>query len=267
MVLCLKTWKSRSLPGFYLFTINNFPRIDLKQMNNFSIVIPIFNEGDNIVKLVHEIFKSLNSNIDNFEINLVDDASTDKTLTSIKILKDIYSKKIKIISNEKNIGQSFSIIEGIKQSSYNTIVTLDGDGQNNPKDIPILLNYYFLNKDIYLVGGIRKKRRDSFLKKLSSRIANSVRKTILNDKCIDTGCSLKVFDKKIFMKFEFFNGIHRFIPALFVGYGKKTFFIDVDHRPRIYGYSKYGTFGRLFRGIKDLIKVAKIIKKLKSNRD
>ena len=100
------------------------------------------------------------------------------------------------------------------------------------------------------------------VKVLSSRVANYIRRSILKDNCSDTGCSLKVFDKKTFLKFPFFDGMHRFLPALFSGCGKKTFFIDVDHRPRKYGFSKYGTFGRAFRGIVDLIKVAKIIKKL-----
>ena len=90
---------------------------------------------------------------------------------------------------------------------------------------------------------------------------------ILNDNCKDTGCSLKVFDKEVFLKFPYFNGMHRFLPALFSGYNKKTHFINVDHRPRIFGISKYGTWGRLIRGIRDLIKVVKIIKKFKSNRD
>ena len=91
-------------------------------------------------------------------------------------------------------------------------------------------------------------------------------KIILKDNCDDTGCSLKVFDKGVFIKFTYFDGIHRFLPALFNGYDKKTFFIDVDHRPRIHGYSKYGTFVRLFKGIKDLIRVAKMIKKFKRDR-
>jgi len=236
-------------------------------MNNFSIVIPVFNEAKNIVILVEEIFNSLKNIQDDYQLILIDDASTDNTLNLISNLDYLYLKKIITISNKKNLGQSFSIIKGIKQSLYKTIVTLDGDGQNNPKDIPNLLNYYFSNEDIFLVGGIRKKRKDSLVKILSSRIANYIRMTVLQDNCIDTGCSLKVFDKNIFLKFPSFDGIHRFLPALYSGYEKKTHFIDVDHRPRIYGYSKYGTYGRLIRGIRDLIKVAKIIKKFKSNRD
>ena len=267
MVLCLKAWESRSLPGIYLFTLNIFLLLIHKKMNNFSIVIPIFNEGGNINNLIKEIFESLKDTEYDYQIILVDDASTDDTKNIIKKLDNNHIEKIKVISNKKNFGQSFSITEGIKQSLYNTIITLDGDGQNNPRDIPALLKFYFSNKEIYLVGGIRRIRRDNTIKILSSRVANYVRNIILNDNCTDTGCSLKVFDKNIFLKFPFFDGIHRFLPALYSGYEKKTYFIDVDHRPRIHGNSKYGTYGRLIKGIRDLIKVAKIIKKFKSNRD
>ena len=117
-----------------------------------------------------------------------------------------------------------------------------------------------------MVGGIRFRRKDNLIKIFSSKVANSIRSKILKDNCPDTGCSLKVFDKHVFMQFPFFNGIHRFLPALFKGFGKQTYFINVDHRFRIHGHSKYGTFLRLFRGIKDLIRVAIILKKFKRNR-
>jgi len=235
-------------------------------MMNFSIIIPVFNEELNLRRLVDEIFLSLADYQNKFELILVNDASTDNSLIEIQNLKTIHHKIIITINNKENLGQSFSLIEGIQKSSYKTIVTLDGDGQNNPKDIPVLLNKYFSNNKISLVGGIRIKRKDNLIKKVSSKLANSLRKYILKDDCVDTGCSLKVFDKDIFMKFPFFDGIHRFLPALFKGYGKETFFINVDHRHRIHGHSNYGTFYRLFRGIKDLTKVIKIIKEFKSNR-
>ena len=231
-------------------------------MNKFSIVIPIYNEEKNIIGLINEILIYLKS-YSNYEIIIVNDGSTDESLTKIHDL--LSNTKIKVINNKMNKGQSFALKEGIVASKFQTIVTLDGDGQNNPKDIPILLSKYFDDASIFLVGGIRIKRKDSIIKKVSSKIANKFRSIILNDNCKDTGCSLKVFDKNIFLKFPFFDGIHRFLPALFLGYGKKTFFIDVSHRPRIYGSSKYGTYGRLVRGIKDLIRVAKIIKKFKRN--
>ena len=162
--------------------------------------------------------------------------------------------------------QSKSLLTGIKSANFNDIVTIDGDGQNNPKDILNLTNIYFLNQNLNLVGGIRKNRKDNFTKIISSKIANKVRGFILKDNCKDTGCSLKIFNKSVFLSFPFFDGIHRFLPALFAGYGKKMIFIDVDHRHRGSGVSKYDTFGRLFKGIRDIIKVVIILKKIKRNR-
>ena len=225
----------------------------------FSIVIPIFNEAENIQSLIKEIFTNL-KNFDKYEIILVNDSSTDQTEL---LISKIENNKIKLINNAKNKGQSFSIYKGIKESSYETIVTIDGDGQNDPKDIPNLLNIYLKKNDIQLVGGIRVKRRDNIIKIISSKVANYFRKMILQDNCNDTGCSLKVFNKKIFLTFPYFDGMHRFLPALFIGFGYKTFFIDVNHRERKYGISKYGTINRLFKGIRDLYKVRKIIKNKK----
>ena len=128
------------------------------------------------------------------------------------------------------------------------------------------LSNFFSNNDISLVGGIRLKRKDNYVKIISSILANYVRNFILKDNCTDTGCSLKVFDKHIFESFPFFDGIHRFLPALFSGYGKKTFFLNVDHRNRLYGYSKYGTVSRLIRGIRDIIKVVRIINNYKKTQ-
>ena len=235
-------------------------------MNKFSIVIPVFNEELNIDLLTDEIFMNLSMYNNFYEIIFVNDGSVDQTLSKIKYLNKKYPSVIRFIDNKKNIGQSLSLVEGIKSSKFKTIITIDGDGQNNPKDILILLKRYFSDSNLYLVGGIRYKRRDSFVKIASSKLANIIRGYFLKDNCPDTGCSLKVFDKDVFLEFPIFNGIHRFIPALFSGYGVKTYFINVDHRHRVHGYSKYGTFGRLFKGVNDLIRVAKIIKEFKRNR-
>jgi len=224
----------------------------------FSIVIPIFNEAQNIEFLIEEIHNSLQINkYGEFELILVNDASVDNSIKIINRLKEKFP--LKLINNSKNKGQSYSISQGIDKSKYKTIVTLDGDGQNNPADIPLLLDKYFLDSEIYLLGGIRQGRKDNFIKIISSILANKIRSYILSDGCKDTGCSLKVFDRDIFLKFPFFTGIHRFLPALFKGYGYKTDFINVSHRPRTKGKSKYGTFDRLFSGIADVIKVKKII--------
>ena len=223
----------------------------------FSIVVPLYNEEGNIENLIYEIISSL-EDFKEYEIVLVDDCSDDNTPELLKKFET--HPNIKIVTNIKNRGQSYSIHKGVTQSFYNTIITIDGDGQNVPSNIPSLIKEFNDNNDVYLVGGIRNNRKDNFIKIMTSKLANSIRSFVLKDNCSDTGCSLKIFDKKIFLTFPFFNGIHRFLPALFLGYGYKTKFINVDHRKRNFGYSKYGTFNRLFVGIRDIIKVKKILK-------
>jgi len=231
---------------------------------SFSVVIPFFNEEYNAEILLEEIDLNLKEIYKNYEIILINDASTDNTYD---VLKNIHKKnnKVKIINNIRNLGQSYSLLKGIKESKYDTIMTIDGDGQNNPIDMPILLSQYFENPKVDLVSGIRIKRKDNFIKKISSKIANKVRKFILNDDCDDTGCSLKVFNKKIFLKFTSFKGLHRFLPALFKGYKCKVLFIPVDHRERKYGKSNYGIIKRLIFGCIDIIRVLFILKKMRND--
>ncbi len=231
-------------------------------MNNLSLVIPVYNEKENLKKLVEEIIESLDKKFV-FEIIFVNDGSTDQSLEILNQIQKRY-KNIYVHNIIKNKGQSFCIFKGVELSNFSTIVTLDADLQNDPKDIQNLANYYFHNYPKFkLVGGLRKKRKDSYLKIFSSKIANKVRKFILKDNCDDTGCSLKVFEKKEFLKLPYFNGIHRFLPALFIALNNKNYFLEVNHRFRIYGKSKYGTFGRLIRGIFDIAKVIKIKKNIK----
>lgn len=227
----------------------------------FSIVIPIFNEQDNIKVLINEIKNKLTQFNDEYEIIIVDDGSTDST---VKILEKEVNNKLVLLKNKINFGQSYSLKKGIENSKSDIIVTIDGDLQNNPKDIPRMINAYY-SKNLKLLGGIRKKRQDIITKKIASYLANSIRKKILNDDCDDTGCGLKVFDKKVFLNLPFFNGIHRFLPALFKASNLNISYIEVDHRKRYMGYSKYGNFKRFLWGIRDIIKVMKIIKRIKNN--
>lgn len=221
---------------------------------DFSVVIPIFNESENIIELLNEIQKNLKSFY--YEIILIDDFSNDDTIHKI----NNYNKKnIELIKNSKNLGQSKSILKGVKIAKAQNIITLDGDGQNDPSDIPKLFSVYNSN-DVGLVSGLRLNRKDSFIKKFSSKIANKIRSFILNDDCIDTGCALKIFNKNYFLEMHYFNGIHRFLPALFKGYGHKVMFVSVNHRFRKYGKSKYGILKRLFVGIFDIVRVLIIIK-------
>ena len=239
-----------------------------KSRSSFSIIVPVFNESNNLEPLIKELTNSL-KNIDNnynFEIIIVNDGSNDNSISILNNLKKKYP--IFILSNKENLGQSYSLMVGAEKSKYDNIITLDGDLQNDPNDINDLINLYNAkNKNYKLVGGIRTKRKDSFIKILSSKIANKVRKFILKDKCDDTGCSLKIFDKKIFLNLPYFNGLHRFLPALFSGLGYETQYTPVNHRHRISGISKYGVYNRLFRGIRDIIKVKIILYNYKSKND
>ena len=228
-------------------------------MKNFSIVIPAYNEEDNIPLLLDQIFNSLKETQYNYEVIIVDDNSTDNTYTAF--LQNLNIKNKKIIRNNKNYGQSKSILFGIQKASHENIVTLDADLQNDPLDIIKLAKCYFNSNEYKMVAGIRTIRRDSYLKILSSKIANKVRAFILKDNCPDTGCSLKIFKKKIFLNFKFFDGIHRFLPALFIGNNFKIKYIDVNHRHRINGISKYGTVSRMIWGIRDIFKVKMMISK------
>lgn len=223
-----------------------------------SLVIPIYNEVDNIKNLFNEILDCGVYDIVT-EIIFVDDSSVDDSNVFIKKIVSNYSKVV-CLTHKKNLGQSRCIKTAAIFSKNECLITIDGDCQNNPNDIHKLISLY-QTKDIQLIGGIRRNRKDSLVKIISSRIANKVRMLILNDDCIDTGCSLKIFKKDLFLKLPFFDGIHRFLPALFKAYGANIHFIDVDHRFRKYGQSKYGTFGRLFRGIRDMFKVLLIIKR------
>lgn len=232
-------------------------------MHSFSIVIPIYNESNNIKILLKEIYFILQDNF-LFEVIIVNDGSNDE---SKEIIEKLNYENLVLINNDKNLGQSKSLWIGIKNSKYETIITIDGDLQNDPKDIPMLIDYYKQNNDIDLVGGIRTKRKDNLIKMISSKIANTLRSFIFKDGCIDTGCSLKVFNKKVFLNFPYFNGIHRFLPSLYTGYNKKTFFLNVNHRARIAGVSKYGTFNRLYKGVIDIIRVKNIIKNYQNQKN
>lgn len=231
-------------------------------MSKFSIVIPIYNEEKNIPTLIKEI--SDIKEIKNFyELIFVNDCSTDKSLQLLNDFKN--NESIKIINNTSNLGQSYSISKGILQSRHEIIITMDGDLQNDPNDIPRIYNLYINRYQYKLIAGIRSKRKDSFAKKLASKIANLVRMIYLKDSCKDTGCSLKIFEKKIFLNFEYFDGIHRFIPSLFEGYGYSVKYIPVNHRKRIHGISKYNNLRRLFKTIPDMFKVKKMIKQNNKN--
>lgn len=217
-----------------------------------SVIIPVYNEADNIQPLCEEIIAELNTLSCPYEILFVDDGSQDNTVLNLQQLSKNFST-VKYISHKSNMGQSVALCTGARHARYPILVTLDGDGQNDPADIKRLLS---LQTDLNtVVLGIRSRRKDNILKKISSRIGNSIRFWILKDDCLDTGCSLKVFSKEAFMNLPHFNHMHRFLPALFKRAGCQLKTLSVNHRSRKFGVSKYGVINRLFVGIHDLIGV------------
>ena len=219
-------------------------------IRDISIVIPIYNEQDNIIQLINEVRAALEKKI-NYEIIVVDDGSDDNTYEVINKIKKI-NKNITIISHKKNYGQSISLRTGIIEANNEYIVTLDGDGQNDPRDILKLIKSFDTKVSFMMVIGNRVNRIDSIAKKAASRLAFQIRRLLLKDTTPDTGCAIKVFRKKDFLQLPFFNHIHRFLPFLFNTFGGKIISIPVNHRSRNSGISKYSNFQRFLVGINDL---------------
>jgi dolichol-phosphate mannosyltransferase len=223
---------------------------------DLSVVIPVCNEEESIGSLINEITQALSDNYQH-EIIVVDDGSTDKTLdVLLKIKQDLST--LRIVKHLKNSGQSTAVRTGIKYASSAWIATLDGDGQNDPADIPNLYNELINNQaaDPWLVvAGYRKKRKDTWLKRISSKYANGIRDRLLRDGTPDTGCGLKVFARDSFLDLPYFDHMHRYIPALFQRQGGRVVSIEVNHRHRMQGTSKYGFHNRLWVGIVDILGV------------
>jgi len=222
---------------------------------DLSVVIPVCNEEESIGILIEEITQALVQKYQH-EIIVVDDGSTDKTLEVLsKIKKDLPT--LRVIKHLQNSGQSTAVRTGVQYANSNWIATLDGDGQNDPADIPNLYNELVSqNLDPWLVvAGYRKKRKDTWLKRMSSKYANSIRDRLLRDGTPDTGCGLKVFSRDNFLALPYFDHMHRYIPALFQRQGGRVVSVEVNHRYRMQGTSKYGFHNRLWVGIVDILGV------------
>lgn len=223
-----------------------------------SVVVPVFNERENVQPLVEEIGDTLRGWCE-YEIVYVDDGSDDGTADVLDGLAGDPSRSLRIERHASRSGQSAALLSGVRAASGDWIATLDGDGQNVPGDIrKLVLKAYASHaedRDIVCVAGMRVGRRDSLVRRLSSRIANAIRQWILADGIRDTGCGLKVFRRDAFLALPQFDHMHRFIPALFQFSGGKVLTEPVDHRPRTRGVSKYGVANRLWVGIVDLFGV------------
>jgi glycosyltransferase involved in cell wall biosynthesis len=218
-----------------------------KKPLKISVVIPVYNEAENVVALhqsLREVLKNLGIS---FEIIFIDDGSTDNTLVELKKLKSI-----KIIIFRKNFGQTAALDAGIKQTKGKIIVTMDGDGQNDPKDIPLLLAK--INEGYDVVSGWRWQRKDPLTKKFASRGANFLRKFFANDGIHDSGCTLKVYRRECFDKVDLYGEMHRFIPAILKWRGFKISEVKVSHFPRKSGETKYN-WKRIPKGFLDMFSV------------
>lgn len=221
---------------------------------DLSIVIPVRNEAANIGPLVQEIRAALDGRLD-YEVIVVDDGSTDGTADALRGMKRGFVR-LRVLRHAQRSGQSAAIRSGVKAARSSWIATLDGDGQNDPADIPRLWELVRLTPTAPLmIAGMRQKRRDTTVKRLASRIANRIRARLLDDGTPDTGCGLKLFPRALYLDLPFFDHNHRFLPALALRQGGKVQSIAVNHRPRGGGVSNYKVLDRLWVGIVDLIGV------------
>jgi dolichol-phosphate mannosyltransferase len=222
---------------------------------DISIVVPVHNESGAVERLVTEIAAAMAGYA--YEMIFVDDASKDDTRAKLVALKGKFPA-LRVLANRKNAGQSRAIMNGVLAATGPVIGTLDGDGQNDPADLPLLLTR--LNRPdapygLAFVGGRRLKRQDSQAKKLASRFANNIRQALLRDGSDDSGCGIKVIKRDLFLRLPYFDHMHRYMPALVQREGALAEFVEVNHRHRESGASKYTNLGRLWAALSDLLGV------------
>ena len=225
-----------------------------------SVVVPVFNEEDNVAPLVGEIVAALRGKVD-FEIVYVDDDSKDATLARLQALK-AEVPELRVVHHVRQSGQSTAIRNGVKAARGAWIATLDGDGQNDPADIPKLLGERAkAPADIKLFAGWRVDRKDTGSKRIASKLANAIRSRMLRDATPDTGCGIKLFEREAFLELPHFNHMHRYLPALMQRAGHRSVSVPVGHRHRATGVSKYNNLNRALVGISDLRGVAWLIRR------
>ena len=232
-------------------------------MTNLSVVIPARNEADNIIALVEAINLSLIAHSP-FEIIVVDDGSTDASVARLTD-RARTMPHLRVVRHDRSGGQSAAVHSGVLAATAPIILTLDGDGQNPPEELPKLAAPLLgdITGRIGLVAGQRVGRQDGWSKKIASRFANAIRGWILQDGTRDTGCGLKAFRREAFLALPYFDHMHRFLPALFARDGWQVTHVDVSHRPRLAGQSNYSNLQRGLVGIVDLMGVAWLLRRRK----
>lgn len=220
-----------------------------------SVVVPVHNETDNVEALIAEIHQALVGQ-EAYEMIFVDDGSTDDTGVKLQNAMQRYPA-LRVLRHQQSCGQSRAVHSGVLAAQYPWIATLDGDGQNDPADIPNLIEAWQEQQDnqLWMLAGFRHRRNDTGWRKFSSKFANAIRQAILHDATPDTGCGLKLFLRDKFLALPYFDHIHRFLPALIQMAGGRVISVKVNHRSRNFGQSKYGTLDRALVGIVDLLGV------------
>jgi dolichol-phosphate mannosyltransferase len=229
-----------------------------------SVVIPARNEAPNVAPLVAEIRRALDGRLD-YEIVYVDDGSSDATAAEIRRLA-AELPRLRLVRHRQSCGQSMAVRTGVKAAAAPWIATLDADGQNDPADIPRLWELARTAPPAppLLVAGHRQKRRDTWSKRMASRLANAIRRAMLGDGTPDTGCGLKLFRRDLFLDLPAFDHMHRFLPALVLRQGGKVVSVAVNHRPRERGTSNYGVLDRALVGVVDLFGVMWLMRRAKN---
>jgi glycosyltransferase involved in cell wall biosynthesis len=217
-----------------------------------SVVVPLFNEEDNVAVLAAEIARALDPLGVTYEVLWVDDGSTDRSLERLRALAGA-DPHARLLRHRRNAGQSAALASGFRAARGELVATLDADLQNDPADLPRLLAK--LDEGFDVVSGVRVDRHDSFTRKASSRIANAVRNWATDEAVTDVGCSLRVYRARYLVHLPLFGGMHRFLPTLVRWNGARLTEVPVSHRPRLHGVAKYGIGNRLFRALADLFAV------------
>jgi dolichol-phosphate mannosyltransferase len=220
----------------------------------YSVVITVYNEQDNIEPVLAELYPVMVRLAAPFEILYCDDASTDLTSARLAEARKLYAE-LRVVRHRDNGGKSLALWTVVDAARGEWLIMLDGDGQNDPADIPRLLSALDgtgASRALRMIAGTRRRRQDTWLKRLSSRVANAIRRAVLKDATPDTGCGLKLCRRDAFLRLPRFDHSHRFLPALIRRDGGEVAFVDVADRPRLSGQSKYGLRNRLFTGIVDL---------------
>lgn len=218
----------------------------------FAIVVAVFNEADNVAPVTAEILDAVRK-LGEFELIYVDDGSDDATPQRLRELR-AREGAIRLLRHDRRCGKTAALITGISAARAPWIVTMDGDGQDDAAEIPRLLDLAWnAGEKSPLVAGIRATRRDRWSRRLATKFANGLRQRLLHDGCPDTACGLKAFRRDVFLRLPAFEGMHRFLPALFQTYGHTLICVPVHHRPRLAGQSKYTNFGRAVVGVADML--------------